>query len=278
MLRQDPVETLFQFLCSSNNHISRIQLMIERLCAQWGSPLLLAEEVGTKVNASEPQSSASESFFAFPTLDQLAAATEAELRAAGFGYRARFITGSVAALRAGGGDAWLRALRGRPTAEAVAALCALPGVGPKVAACVALFSLDAHDAIPVDVHVWNLACRHYTPHLRHKALTPALHGAVQAAFVSRFGPYAGWAHNTLFVSDLRRFKDRVAGTNAAAAKSKTEGGDTSETIATTAPPQTAARRGRKRAQGALDAESRALGPSTPPLKAEEDKGGALEGR
>lgn len=30
----------------------------------------------------------------------------------------------------------------------------LPGVGRKVADCVALFSLDQAGAIPVDVHVW----------------------------------------------------------------------------------------------------------------------------
>ena len=35
----------------------------------------------------------------------------------------------------------------------------LPGIGPKVAACVALFSLDKHDSIPVDTHVWQLALR-----------------------------------------------------------------------------------------------------------------------
>jgi hypothetical protein len=40
MLRQDPVECLFQFICSSNNHISRIHGMVERLCSTYGSPLL----------------------------------------------------------------------------------------------------------------------------------------------------------------------------------------------------------------------------------------------
>ena len=29
-----------------------------------------------------------------------------------------------------------------------------------------LFSLDKHAAIPVDTHVWQLAARYYTPHLR----------------------------------------------------------------------------------------------------------------
>ena len=39
MLRQDPVECLFQFVCSSNNHISRIHGMVERLCSTYGTPL-----------------------------------------------------------------------------------------------------------------------------------------------------------------------------------------------------------------------------------------------
>ena len=36
----------------------------------------------------------------------------------------------------------------------------------QVAACVCLFSLDKHAAIPVDTHVWQLAARYYTPHLK----------------------------------------------------------------------------------------------------------------
>ena len=39
MLRQDPAECLFSFICSSNNHISRIHGMVERLCAAYGTPL-----------------------------------------------------------------------------------------------------------------------------------------------------------------------------------------------------------------------------------------------
>ena len=39
MLRQDPVECLFEFICSSNNHISRIKGMVERLCQDYGTPL-----------------------------------------------------------------------------------------------------------------------------------------------------------------------------------------------------------------------------------------------
>ena len=108
--------------------------------------------------------------------------------------RAKFIVGSAALLAAkeGGGAAWLQGLRSVPYAEASEALCSLPGVGPKVragvpsaalpcagvlrsnrglsfgqvAACVCLFSLDKHAAIPVDTHVWQLAARYYTPQLK----------------------------------------------------------------------------------------------------------------
>ncbi|WIA29588.1 hypothetical protein OEZ86_012079 [Tetradesmus obliquus] len=150
MLRQDPVECLFEFICSSNNHISRIHGM------------------------------------------QLSAATEEALRAAGFGYRAKFIVGSVQQLlsQPGGGEAWLLGLRDKPYAEAHEALCSLPGVGPKVAACICLFSLDKHDAIPVDTHVWDLATRYYAPQLAKKTLNKQLHADIQAMFVQRFGAQA----------------------------------------------------------------------------------------
>jgi N-glycosylase/DNA lyase len=97
-------------------------------------------------------------FHQFPSLDRLSRVSEEEFRKAGFGYRAKYITGTVNALQAkpGGGNEWLLSLRKVELQEAVAALCTLPGVGPKVAACIALFSLDQHSAIPVDTHVWQV--------------------------------------------------------------------------------------------------------------------------
>lgn len=43
-------------------------------------------------------------------------------------------------------------------------LLEFPGVGRKVADCVALFSLDLTTAIPVDTHVWSIVLRDYAPH------------------------------------------------------------------------------------------------------------------
>ncbi|KAI7841954.1 hypothetical protein COHA_004481 [Chlorella ohadii] len=245
---------LFQFICSSNNHISRIGGMVERLCRRYGTPLLpAAQEAGLATTAGAPGAAEAVDggaaaagggsgkqqpgleLYAFPTLEQLAAATEEELRADGFGYRAKYITGSVAQLlaRPEGGAAWLHSLRSVPYEEASEALCKLPGIGPKVAACVCLFSLDKHEAIPVDTHVWDLACKYYTPHLRNKSLTKKIHVEVQAAFVERFGPFAGWAHNTLFISELASTQAKVPGLAAAGGgrsggKRKAKGGSNSE--------------------------------------------------
>jgi N-glycosylase/DNA lyase len=71
VLRQDPVECVFQFLCSSNNNIKRIEKMVWTL-ASYGERL---GEVGGFV------------FHRFPTIERLARVSEQELRDAGFGYR-----------------------------------------------------------------------------------------------------------------------------------------------------------------------------------------------
>lgn len=101
VLRQPPLECLFSFVCSSNNHISRIAGMVERLCTRYGSPIEVvddqsvfgkgAEEKGSSSSPSGSNASTSDgvsaSYYAFPTLQQLEAATEEELYAEGFGYR-----------------------------------------------------------------------------------------------------------------------------------------------------------------------------------------------
>lgn len=104
--------------------------MVERLCSTYGTALPPPALKGWDTPEQAPE----QALYAFPTLEQLAAASEEELRASGFGYRAAFVVGSVAALAAapGGGAAWLAALRTASFAEVVEALCTLPGVGPKV--------------------------------------------------------------------------------------------------------------------------------------------------
>lgn len=188
VLRQDPMECLLQFICSSNNNIGRIMKMVDYVS---GLGHFLGEVEGFK-------------FYKFPSLERLSRVSELELREAGFGYRAKYITGTVDALQSKpeGGQEWLASLRKKDLQTTIDALCTLPGVGPKVAACIALFSLDQHNAIPVDTHVWKIATRYLMPELAGARLTPKLCVRVAEAFVSKYGKYAGWAQTLLFIAEL----------------------------------------------------------------------------
>lgn len=188
VLRQDPLECLIQFLCSSNNNIGRITRMVDYISS-------LGDYLGT-VEGFE--------FHQFPSLERLSKVSEQELREAGFGYRAKYLVGTIKALQSkpGGGAEWLSSMRELDLEEVITALSTLPGVGPKVAACIALFSMDQHHAVPVDTHVWKIATRYLIPEVAGVRLTSKLCSRVAEAFVTRYGKYAGWAQTLLFVAEL----------------------------------------------------------------------------
>ena len=108
-----------------------------------------------------------------------------------------------------GGKEYLLSLRKQSDSKAVQEeLIQFSGIGRKVADCVALFSLDQHNAIPVDVHVQHIASRDYDPTVLDgaKSLTPTIYQKVARLFQDRF-EYAGWAHSLLFVAELKSFRD-----------------------------------------------------------------------
>ncbi|XP_067396736.1 N-glycosylase/DNA lyase [Emydura macquarii macquarii] len=194
VLRQDPVECLFSFLCTSNNHLARITAMIEHLCQAFGRRLCQLD--------GEP-------YHAFPTLQALAGAdVECRLRELGFGYRARFVSQSAQAVLRQFGPEGLHQLRSMPYPEARRLLCTLPGVGAKVADCVCLMALDKAEAVPVDTHVWQIARRDYGQQLGSgaKSLTRRVHTELGDFFRRLWGPYAGWAQAVLFCADLKQFR------------------------------------------------------------------------
>lgn len=205
IIRQDPVECLFAFICSSNNNIQRIQQMVDKLKATYGSLLYTdasAADAQEAMTAYRPHE-----FYAFPSVETLAAkAEDATLRSLGFGYRAPFVVKTSQQLLALGGAVYLEQIRDSPAlteSEYQAKLMVFAGVGRKVADCVGLFSLDKLEAIPVDTHVWQIACREFDPALQQvKSLTPCVYARVGSHFRTRFAPYAGWAHSVLFAGDL----------------------------------------------------------------------------
>ncbi|XP_022085165.1 N-glycosylase/DNA lyase-like isoform X2 [Acanthaster planci] len=199
VLRQDPTENLFSFICSSNNNISRITGMVETLCSTYGEEIAILDD---------------RPWHAFPSVSALARdGIEQELREKGFGYRAKFINQTAKYIKAQP-EGWLEGLRQLAYEEAHAELMKLPGVGAKVADCVCLMSMDKMDAIPVDTHVWQIASRDYMPSLnKTKSLTDKVYKEIGAFFRELFGEYAGWAHSVLFSADLKKFQQKAAGVN-----------------------------------------------------------------
>jgi len=137
ILRQDPWENVVSFICSSNNNIARITGMVGNLCATWG------EALGTIDNVV---------YHDFPPPAKLSGdGVETKLRELGFGYRAKYIAAAAKIVNERG-EGWLEGLRKTKYRDAHEALLELPGVGPKVADCVCLMSLDKAEAVPVDTH------------------------------------------------------------------------------------------------------------------------------
>ena len=156
------------------------------------------------------QSGENHSIYSFPTLESLSSATEDDLRSMGLGYRAKYITETRDLLVKCGGNDYLLDLRTETDGQVVQEnLIQFSGIGRKVADCIALFSLDQDDAIPVDVHVQHIASRDYDPTVLGgaKSITPTIYKQVGDLFRTRFPSYAGWAHSLLFVAELPSFRD-----------------------------------------------------------------------
>lgn len=179
ILRQPFGETLLGFLCSATKQIVQIKRMLALLAEHHGSPL---PAVCHLIDDKLP-------LHALPTWEQLAAVSEEELRACQLGFRARYIKGTAEFLVTHPG--WLEQTAALPYLEAKAALCTLPGVGEKIADCVALFGLGHLEAFPVDTWMIKAMTRRYG--LAGWSPTQVAHfGRVH------FGPVAGLAQQHLF--------------------------------------------------------------------------------
>lgn len=255
VVRQDPWECLISFICSSNNNISRITLMLDRLRKKYGRYLctIQVDSNSTDVEASvfinynyvkevRKQNSINEKegeseissidLYTFPTAQALVqSATEADLRSLGMGYRAKFIL-ETAKLVVAKPPNYFEDLRHYGCYQASDpsltlssdekrlfvqnALLEFPGVGQKVADCVALFSLDQGDTVPIDTHVWSIAMRDYAPTvlspdeyeqlISRKSLTPTVYEQVGGIFRKLFQQKPGWAHSVLFAAELPGYR------------------------------------------------------------------------
>ncbi len=128
---------------------------------------------------------------AFPTPAQLAEASEVDLRRLGLGFRAPYVAQATRRVLEGRLD--LEQLAQMPYPEARAGLMECPGIGPKVADCICVFSLEKLEAFPIDVWVRRALGEWYFPGQK----TPP-DRVLREWAQDRFGRYAGYAQQYLF--------------------------------------------------------------------------------
>lgn len=187
-LRQDPEECLLSFVCSAANSIPRIMCSVEALSERYGG---FIAEVGARRQ------------FSFPGAQVIAEAKPDDLaNTCSLGFRGLNLKGVANQVAQKPVD-WLISLRDRSYEEARMELMTLRGIGPKISDCVCLFALNKDESVPVDTHVRQIAARLYLPDMKAKSVTAGVYERVIRVFQERFGKYAGWAQQFLYMEDIQ---------------------------------------------------------------------------
>lgn len=199
LIRQERWECLASFLLATNSNIPRIKKMVQEICVKFGEPL--------QFEGME--------YHAFPKPGVLAEASVSHLESCGLGYRAPFLKHAAGSVEEGRIDfSELSVLDYKEARKALfgglKGIKLLPGVGPKVADCVLLYSFDMDEAFPIDVWITKEIFRSY-PMLLNPTTRRRLEGdrktrisrgdyeKVSAELRSYFGHYAGYAQQYLFM-------------------------------------------------------------------------------
>jgi N-glycosylase/DNA lyase len=189
ILRQEPWECLTSYICATYKSISSIKGMLANLSRRFGEETRMDTQI----------------LYTFPKPAKLAEAGLHELEACGLGYRAKYVSETAKVVRENTLD--LERLEKMAYAKAKQELTCLPGVGPKVADCVLLFSLEKLQAFPVDVWIRRAILKYYARYFPKKfvkrlsaqeSLSNSGYEKLSCFGREYFGDYAGYAQEYLY--------------------------------------------------------------------------------
>ena len=187
--RQEPWECLISYICATYKNIPAIKKMIHNISQRFGKRITFDGY----------------DFYTFPKPNDLAQTSPKELRSCGLGFRAERVLETSKILNQG--DFALEALKSLDYRKTKQELLSLPGVGPKVADCVLLFSLEKLEAFPVDVWMKRAATNLYNSHFdssfvkgvsSKSSITQKEYETINSFGREYFGRYAGYAQEYLF--------------------------------------------------------------------------------
>src|SRR5213080_1481179 len=175
IIRQPKWECLATFICSSMKQVAHIRQISAQLRKRFGEQRTLDDHV----------------VYTFPSPQRLARATEKELRQCKLGYRAKNLRATAQLVSSG--ECNLKAWTALSDAALREQLCALPGVGAKIANCVMLFAYERLRAFPIDVWIERVLRQQYFP--RRKKMTAQ---QLREFSETYFGEHGGYAQQYLF--------------------------------------------------------------------------------
>lgn len=135
LLKQDIWETLISFIISANNRIPRIMKTVGVISKMYGEKLEMDGE----------------EYYSFPEVSKLTQSSLQDLEVCKGGFRCKYILNSSQMIS--DGEINLNNISQLDTDSARKELMKFPGVGPKVADCVLLYSGTKYDVFPTDVWV-----------------------------------------------------------------------------------------------------------------------------
>lgn len=179
ILNQDLWETIISFIISANNNIPRIKGIIDRMSERYGKKIIFEGK----------------EYYTFPTIDELSKASIEDLRALGLGFRDVRVYETTKMIKNKEVD--LEQLKNEKDFNKVRnTLLTLPGVGPKVADCILLFStLKRWEAFPIDVWVRRVMNELY---IKNPDETKVKKEEIEKIAYEKFGNLAGIAQQYLF--------------------------------------------------------------------------------
>src|SRR5882724_7534741 len=175
IIRQPKWECLATFICSSMKQVAHIRQISLALRKRFGEQGRIGDHL----------------VYTFASPLRLAQASEKDLRDCKLGYRAKNLRATARLVSSGQAD--LEAWSALSDAELRKKLCALPGVGAKVANCVMLFAYERLQAFPIDVWIERVLKQKYFPRKRKVTTTE-----LRAFCETYFGKHGGYAQQYLF--------------------------------------------------------------------------------
>ncbi len=175
IIRQPKWECLATFICSSMKQVAHIRQISAALRNSFGDQ----GKIGSHL------------IYTFPSPQRIARASENQLRKCKLGYRAKNLRATARLVSSGKCD--LEAWSALSDANLREKLCALPGVGAKVANCVMLFAYERLRAFPIDVWIERILRQQYFP--RRKKVTGL---RLREFSETYFGEHGGYAQQYLF--------------------------------------------------------------------------------